>query len=76
MTRVYLPPSLALRKEAADVLAKVPNARSESAVRTMIADLNDKIAAAIRIPLDGPPLNLMPFDVDTVLESWRRERTA
>jgi Domain of unknown function (DUF1992) len=70
----YLPPSLALRKEAEDVLASVPAAKSESAVREMIAKLNEKIAAAIRTPADGPPLNLMPLDVDKVVESWRDSR--
>jgi hypothetical protein len=69
----YLPPSLALRKEADITLANVPAAPSESAVRTMIADLNAKIDAAIRRPLDGPPLNLMPFDVEKVVESWRQQ---
>ena len=67
----YLPPTLALRKEADDTLAAVPNAPSEAAVRKMITDLNVKIARAIRVPLDGPPLNLMPYDVEAVVESWR-----
>ncbi len=70
----YLPPTLALRREVADVLADVPDAPSESAVRRRIAELNQKIAAAIRVPLDGPPLNLMPLDVEEVVESWRRRR--
>ncbi len=70
----YLPPTLALRKEAEDVLAAVPAATSESAVREMIAKLNEKIAAAIRTPVDGPPLNLIPLDVDKVVESWRENR--
>lgn len=71
----YLPSSLALRKEAEAVLASVPAATSESAVREMITKLNEKIAAAIRTPVDGPPLNLMPLDVDEVVESWREHRT-
>jgi hypothetical protein len=70
----HLPPSLALRKEAEDVLASVPAAKSESAVREMITKLNEKIAAAIRTPADGPPLNLMPLDADKVIESWRDNR--
>ena len=68
----YLPPTLALRKEAEDVLAAVPTAPSEAAVRAMIAKLNDKIRAAIRTPPAGPPLNLLPLDVDEAVESWRR----
>ena len=67
----YLPPTLALRKEVEEVLAAVPEAKSESAVRDMVGRINGKIAAAIRTPLDGPPLNLMPLDVDAVVDSWR-----
>jgi hypothetical protein len=70
----YLPPSLALRREAADVLARVPHAPSEAAVRELVGTLNAKIAAAIRTPLDGPALNLMPLDVDQVVQSWRDHR--
>jgi hypothetical protein len=43
-----------------------------AAVRRMVTDLNVKIAAAIRVPLDGPPLNLMPYDVEAAVETWRR----
>ncbi|MEN3362353.1 MAG: hypothetical protein V7637_6335 [Mycobacteriales bacterium] len=68
----YLPPTLALRKEAEDVLAAVPAAPSEAAVRAMITTLNEKIRAAIRTPPAGPPLNLLPVDVEKALESWRR----
>ena len=69
-----LPPTLALRKEVEQVLAAVPGARSESAVREMVDELNRKIAAAIRTPPDGPPLNLMPLDVDEIVESWRQRQ--
>jgi hypothetical protein len=71
----YLPPTLALHKEAEDVLAAVAAAPSEDAVREMVTRLNEKIARAIRVPTEGPPLNLMPLDVEAVVESWR-ERCA
>jgi hypothetical protein len=67
----YLPPTLALRKEVEQTLAAVPAVTSESAVREMIGRINAKIAAAIRVPPEGPPLNLMPLDADTIVESWR-----
>ncbi len=70
----YLPPTLALRKQVEDALTAVPKARSESAVRETIGELNQKIAAAIRTPPEGPPLNLMPLDVDGIVESWRERR--
>jgi hypothetical protein len=72
----YLPPSLALRKEAEDVLEAVPSAPSEAAVRTMITQLNEKIRAAIRTPSSGPPLNLLPLDEDEVVASWHERRRA
>jgi hypothetical protein len=70
----YLPPTLALRKEVEDVLAAVPAAPSEAAARRMVDEINGKITAAIRTPPEGPPLNLMPLDVDRVVETWRQHR--
>lgn len=70
----YLPPTLALRKEVEEALDTVPQAPSEAAVREMVAALNAKIAAAIRVPPAGPPLNLLPLDVERIVESWRARR--
>jgi len=69
-----LPPSLVLRREAEDALAAARAARSEAEVRRIIEDVNDKIRAAIRLPPPGPPLNLMPYDVDDVVAQWRAGR--
>jgi hypothetical protein len=70
----YLPPTLALRKEVEDVLAAASRAGSEAEVRLMVTAVNDKIRAANRMALSGPPLNLAPFDVDAVVRRWRAER--
>ncbi|UCM88408.1 DnaJ family domain-containing protein [Streptomyces marincola] len=67
----YLPPSLALRKEAEDALAAALAARGEREAERIIEDVNEKIRAAIRHPLEGPPLNLAPFDTAHVLREWR-----
>lgn len=69
----FLPPSLALRKEAEDVLATAAKARSEREVRALISDLNAKIAAAIRQPMT-PPVDLVPIDVEEVVARWRDHR--
>ncbi|MFD3353007.1 DnaJ family domain-containing protein [Streptomyces fradiae] len=69
-----LPPTLALRKEAEDALEAVGRAASESQVRRIVAEINEKIAAAVRRPPPGPPLNLRPFDTDAVLADWRAAR--
>ncbi|MEV7966962.1 DUF1992 domain-containing protein [Sphaerisporangium sp. NPDC088356] len=67
----YLPPTLALRKEAEDALDAASRAGSEPEVRKIVADINAKIREAIRTGLSGPPLNLMPFDVERVVREWR-----
>ncbi|WP_049578796.1 DUF1992 domain-containing protein [Streptomyces sp. SBT349] len=67
----YLPPSLALRKEAEDAVAAAGRARSEERVRKIIEDVNVKIRAAIRRPPEGPPLGMGPIDVERVVREWR-----
>lgn len=72
----YLPPSLLLRKEHEDILAAIPDAPSEHAVRTAIGTLNEKITAAIRTPPAGPPLNLYPVDEQEQVARWHAAREA
>lgn len=69
-----LPPTLALRKEAEDVVAALPEVRTEAEVRRMLTEVNEKIAEAVRRPPPGPLLNLKPFDVDALTEEWRAAR--
>ncbi|MET8145859.1 DUF1992 domain-containing protein [Sphaerisporangium sp. NPDC005288] len=74
--RFPLPGSLALRREAEDALAAAARARSETEVREIIAGINAKILDGTRKALSGPPLNLMPFDVEEVVGDWRERRPA
>jgi hypothetical protein len=67
-----LPASLALRKDAEDALSAAARARSASEARRIITDINERIRDAFRRPLAGPPLNLVPFDVERVVDQWRR----
>ncbi|MGW6866055.1 DnaJ family domain-containing protein [Streptomyces sp. NPDC054901] len=69
-----LPPALALRKEAEDALEAARAARTERQVRAVLTGINEKIAAALRMPPPGPPLNLTEFDVEAVLAEWRAAR--
>jgi len=73
-----LPPTLVLRKAAEDAVAAVAEARSERQVRRIITEINERVEAAIRRPPEGPPLNLVPFDVERVVADWRegQERSA
>jgi hypothetical protein len=68
-----LPPTLALRKEAEDARRAAALARSEDEARAIIDAINRKIRRAFAQPLAGPPLNLVPFDVERVAERWRAE---
>jgi hypothetical protein len=67
----YLPPTIALRKEAEDALAAASQASSEDQVRRIVADINTKIVEGNRKAASGPPLNLAPFDVERVVRAWR-----
>jgi hypothetical protein len=68
-----LPPTLALRKEAEEALRQAAGARTEAEARSIVEEINSRIRKAIRTGLQGPPLNLMPFDVERVVSEWRRE---
>ena len=70
----WLPPTLALRKRAEDALAAAQQAKSEDVVRKIITEINEEIRDAIRKPASGPPLNLMPYDVEKIVAEWRRQR--
>jgi hypothetical protein len=69
-----LPPSLRLRREAQDDLAAAAKARTEADVRRIVEALNEKILAALRRPSEGPPVDLVPYDADAVVQKWRLER--
>ena len=68
------PPTLLLRKEIERILESAAQERSEEAVRALVADLNLRIVDAIRRPMSGPPLNLVPLDVERVVVEWRQRR--
>ena len=70
----YLPPSLALRKEAREAVEGAARADTEEEVRERIAAINEKIRDAIRLGIRGPELNLLPFDVERMVREWRRVR--
>ncbi|OKK15206.1 molecular chaperone DnaJ [Streptomyces sp. CB00455] len=71
-----LPPALALRKEAEDALEEARAASSERRLRAVLTEINEKIAAALRMPPQGPPLGLAEFDVEAELRTWRERRAA
>lgn len=71
-----LPPSVALRKEDAELESKLDKLNVEAEVRRHVEDFNQRVVAArYRLP-EGPPLVTMPRDVDETLAAWRDRRTA
>ncbi|GAA3146059.1 DUF1992 domain-containing protein [Nonomuraea roseoviolacea] len=69
-----LPPTLQLRKDAEEALAEARAARSEREARQVVEEINARIREAIRTGLSGPPLNLLPYDVEKVVAEWRAAR--
>ena len=43
-------------------------------MRQVISAINDKIREANRKTIAGPPLMLVPYDVERVVREWREQR--
>ena len=67
----YMPPSVALRKEAHDARQAALGSETEADVRRIIAEINEKIRRANRQTIAGPSLMLVAFDVERVVHEWR-----
>ena len=67
----YLPPTIALRKQAEEALEAAARAGSEDEVRRIVGGINAKIIEGNRKAASGPPLNLAAFDVERVVAAWR-----
>ncbi|MFE7973037.1 DUF1992 domain-containing protein [Streptomyces shenzhenensis] len=68
----FLPPALALRKEAEDALAAAYAAPSERIARKIVTEINVKIRDMMFKPPPGPPLGMKPYDADEVAREWHR----
>lgn len=71
-----LPPSVALRKEDAELDATLDRLFSEREVRAHVEDFNDRVVRARYSLHPGPPLITMPRDVDATVAAWRERREA
>ena len=74
-TEAVLPPTLAVRRERAEIERFVDRKTSERAVRDYVAALNEQIRKARVGLLDGPPTLLPPLDADAVVQGWRERRS-
>jgi hypothetical protein len=71
-----LPPSLQLRKDDAELDAKLDSYNVESEVRREVGEFNERVIRARYRPAEGPPLITMPRDVDAEVDQWQQRRTA
>jgi hypothetical protein len=69
-----LPPALQLRKDDAELDAKLDRHTAESEVRRELEEFNARILKARYTPVDGPPLITMPRDVEAEVDAWRARR--
>jgi hypothetical protein len=71
-----LPPALQLRKDDAELDARLDRHTAESEVRRELEEFNARVIKARYTPVDGPPLVTMPRDVDAEVERWRERMRA
>jgi hypothetical protein len=71
----FLPPTLAVRKQLEEALARISEADTESTVRQVIAEINERIAQVNSRMASGPPSRTMPLDADDVIQEWRKRRS-
>ena len=67
----YLPPTLQVRKDLDDARERIRDATSEDEVRRIVEEINEKIRHLNRMAVSGPPSNVYPLHLETVLERWR-----
>ncbi len=65
-----LPTPLKLRKESAQLSEKVQTLPSDTAVREVVAELNERIMEWRRLPL-GPPIFVPLVDEEAMVSRWR-----
>jgi hypothetical protein len=71
-----LPPALQLRKDDAELDARLDRHTAESEVRRELEDFNARVMKARYTPVDGPPLVTMPRDVEAEVTHWRERLRA
>jgi len=71
-----LPPSLQLRKEDAELDARLDAMAAEREVRREVEEFNARVLKARYSPQDGPPLITQTRDVEETVAAWRDRRAA
>ncbi len=68
------PPTIAIRVDVERVLGAVSTMRTETAVRSALEALNERIRHVNRTTVSGPPSTTMPLDVERTVARWRSAR--
>ncbi|WP_232681034.1 DUF1992 domain-containing protein [Nocardioides sp. R-C-SC26] len=71
-----LPASLQLRKDDAELDARLDTLGSPAEARAAIEDFNERVIRARYGVPEGPPLITMPRDVESTLAGWYERRAA
>ncbi len=71
-----LPASLQLRKDDAELDARLDRLARESDVRREVEDFNARVIRARYSVPEGPPLITMPRDVEQTVAGWRERAAA
>jgi hypothetical protein len=71
-----LPPALQLRKDDAELDARLDRHTAESEVRRILEEFNARVMKARYTPVDGPPLVTQPREVEAAVDAWRERREA
>lgn len=71
-----LPPSLALRREDAELDDRLDAIGFEAEVRRVVEDFNERVIRARYSLHEGPPLITMPRDVEATVSAWEARRAA
>ena len=68
----HLPPALAIKTDIERTLERIASMPAESRARQELAALNERIRKATLGPTWGPPIDVVPLDIEDVLEQRRR----
>ncbi|WP_460812245.1 DnaJ family domain-containing protein [Nocardioides salsibiostraticola] len=71
-----LPPSLQLRKDDAELDARLDAFSTEGDVRREVEEFNARVMKARYDPTPRPPLITLPRDTDAQIQAWRTRRAA
>ena len=69
-----VPPALALRKLADELIKGARGCRTERDVRAAVVDYNERADYQRKLPQEGRAVVLPTLDADEIVEGWRRAR--